>query len=243
MHRKTILTTTALVGGLLSASLGQAQILGGGVVGNVTGGLAGPVTGEVSATVDTRIAAPLPRVRAPRVRVPRIEAPVRVDVRRQRAVVAAGVAPIPVSQTNVYMDRQYEVLQGELAGTGVNLRREGQAIVLEMPGDVTFAFNKTDIRPRFVPVLNTVVRVLNDYPATFVDISGHTDSIGSDAYNLALSERRADTVASYLARGQAMPVRMNVIGEGEREPIASNATIQGRAANRRVEIVLRAVEG
>ncbi|MDQ0464936.1 outer membrane protein OmpA-like peptidoglycan-associated protein [Caulobacter ginsengisoli] len=246
MRRSSILSTTALIGGLFCASLGQAQILGGGgVVGGVTGGITGPVTGGVSGTVGGQVYAP--SVRTPRVRVPRVTAPVSVpatvDVRRQRAIVAAGVTPVPVGQTEIYMDRQYEVLQGELVGTGVNIRREGQAIILEMPGDVTFAFNKAGIRPRFVPVLNAVVRILNDYPATFVDISGHTDSIGSDAYNQVLSERRADAVADYLARGQAMPVRMNVIGEGEREPIASNATIEGRAANRRVEIVLRAVEG
>jgi outer membrane protein OmpA-like peptidoglycan-associated protein len=240
MHRKAIITTTALVAGLLSAGLSQAQILGGG---GIVGGVTGPLTGGVSGTVGGQVYVPTPSVRAPRVRVPRVAAPVSVDVHRQRAIVAAGVAPVPIGQTEIYMDRQYEVLQGELVGTGVNIRREGQAIILEMPGDVTFAFNKSDIRPRFVPVLNAVVRVLNDYPATFVDISGHTDSIGSDGYNQALSERRADAVADYLARGQAMPARMNVIGEGEREPIASNATIEGRAANRRVEIVLRAVSG
>lgn len=238
MRRHGILTTTALVGGLLFASLGQAQILGGGVVGGVTGGLTGPVVGG---SVGGQVS--VPSVRAPRVRVPRVEAPVSVDVHRERAIVVAGVVPVPVGQGEIYMDRQYEVLQGELVGTGVTVRREGQAIILEMPGDVTFAFNKSDIRPRFVPVLNAVVRVLNDYPATFVDISGHTDSVGSDGYNQALSERRADAVADYLARGQAMPARMSVIGEGEREPVASNATIEGRAANRRVEIVLRAVEG
>jgi outer membrane protein OmpA-like peptidoglycan-associated protein len=241
MRRNSILTTTALIGGLFCASFGQAQILGGGVVGGVTGGLTGPVGGSVSGTVGGQVYVPAPRVRIPRVRTPRITAP--VDIRRQRAIVAAGVVPIAPDQTVIYMDRQYEILQSELVGTGVNVRREGQAIILEMPGDVTFAFNKSDIRPRFVPVLNAVVRVLNDYPATFVDISGHTDAIGSDAYNQALSEQRAGRVADYLARGQAMPARMSVIGEGEREPIASNATIDGRAANRRVEIVLRAVEG
>jgi outer membrane protein OmpA-like peptidoglycan-associated protein len=245
MQRKTILTTTALVGGLFIAGLGQAQILGGGgIVGSVTG----PVVGGVTGTVDAQVSAPLPRVRAPRVtapvvRAPVVRGPVIVDVERQRAIVAAGVAPVPVTQTEIYMDRQYEVLQSELAGTGVNVRREGQSIILDMPADVTFAFDKSDIRPRFVPVLNAVVRVLNDYPATYVDITGHTDSIGSDSYNQALSERRADAVADYLARGQAMPARMSVVGEGEREPIASNATVAGRAANRRVEIVLQALEG
>lgn len=243
MRRSNFLATTAILGGLFAANFGQAQILGGG---GMVGGVTGPVVGGVTGGVGGQVYAPpiaAPRVRAPRVRAPRVAAPVSVDVGRQRAIVAAGVVPVPVTQSEIYMDRQYEVLQGELAGTGVNIRREGQAIVLDMPADVTFAFDKSDIRPRFVPVLNAVVRVLNDFPATFVDITGHTDSVGSDGYNQALSERRADAVAGYLVRGQAMPARMSVIGEGEREPIASNATVEGRAANRRVEIVLRAVSG
>ena len=107
-----------------------------------------------------------------------------------------------------------------------------------MPADVTFAFNKSDIRPRFYTALNGLAKGLNNYPATYIDVEGHTDAIGSLAYNQTLSERRASSVAGYLANRAVMPGRMHTVGYGKTEPKASNATIEGRAANRRVEIVL-----
>jgi outer membrane protein OmpA-like peptidoglycan-associated protein len=103
---------------------------------------------------------------------------------------------------------------------------------------VTFAFNKHDIQPRFQPVLDAVAHTLSKYPATYIDVDGHTDAVGSQAYNQVLSEQRADTVASYLSERSVVPARMHVEGFGKTEPIASNATVMGRAANRRVEIVL-----
>jgi len=162
---------------------------------------------------------------------------------RRTAIIAAGIAPVVYTEVPGYIDRQYVVLQGELRGTGVNVQKRGEQIVLDLPSDVNFAFDKSDIQPRFLPALNAVSRVLAHYPATYVDVNGHTDAIGSYGYNQALSERRADAVADYLADRSVNPVRLHVQGFGKTEPIASNATIQGRAANRRVEIVLTPVEG
>lgn len=169
--------------------------------------------------------------------------PVAVDVRRREAIVASGVAVIPERQADIYIDREVLELQQGLAGTGVEVVRRGQEIALILPSDVTFAFDKSDIQPKFFPVLNEVARALNRYPSTFVDISGHTDAIGSLAYNQRLSERRADTVASYLTGRGALPDRLYARGFGKTEPIASNSSIEGRAANRRVEIDLRPVVG
>jgi outer membrane protein OmpA-like peptidoglycan-associated protein len=135
------------------------------------------------------------------------------------------------------------LLMGTVSGTGVEVEKRGQQIVLEMPSDVTFAFDKFNIQPRFFGVLNTVARTLSRYPATYVDVNGHTDAIGSYAYNQVLSERRAGSVADYLADHSVDPARMHVQGFGKTEPIASNATVYGRAANRRVEIVLTPYAG
>jgi len=161
---------------------------------------------------------------------------------RRTAIIEAGIAPVVLDEVPAYVERQYVVLQDELRGTGVNVRKQGQQIVLDLPSDVNFAFDKSDIQPRFYHTLNAVSRVLARYPSTYVDVNGHTDAIGSYGYNQALSERRADAVADYLADRSVNPVRMHVAGFGKTEPIASNATISGRAANRRVEIILSPVE-
>ncbi len=157
---------------------------------------------------------------------------------RRAAIVEAGIAPVVYAEVPAYVERQYVVLQDDLRGTGVTVQKRGDQIVLELPSDVNFAFNKFDIQPRFYFVLNAVSRTLARYPATYVDVNGHTDAIGSYSYNQVLSERRADAVADYLASRSVNPVRMHVQGFGKTEPIDSNATTHGRAANRRVEIIL-----
>lgn len=171
-----------------------------------------------------------------------VPAPV-VDVRRRDAIIASGVAVLPPSQTDVYMDRQIVDLRRELRGTDVEVVRRGDRIVLVLPSDITFAFDKSEIQPRFRPVLNSIARTLNAYPSTYVDVTGHADAIGTDAYNQRLSERRADAVSAYLRQRGAVSARLHAEGRGEQDPVASNATIPGRAANRRVEIDLTPVVG
>jgi outer membrane protein OmpA-like peptidoglycan-associated protein len=137
------------------------------------------------------------------------------------------------------MDRQQARLQQQLAGTGVDVVRQGNNIVLDMPGDVTFAYNRAEVQPRFHTVLDQVAATLNQYPQTYIDVVGHADSTGSDEYNLGLSQRRASSVAGYLVTRGVIQDRLFVAGQGERQPVASNATEEGRAQNRRVEIILR----
>lgn len=163
---------------------------------------------------------------------------------RTNALIGAGVGALAGAGVGTYMDRQQAELRRELAGTDVGVTREGDNIRLNMPGDVTFDFNRTEIKPQFVPVLDDVARVLNQYPSTTVDVIGHADSVGADDYNLDLSRRRAASVADFLVqRGRVLPDRLYVDGQGERAPIASNDTEAGRAQNRRVEIVLRPFRG
>ena len=110
-----------------------------------------------------------------------------------------------------------------------------------MPGHVTFAFDSSSIRSNFFEVLTSVAIVLRKYDKTIIEVAGHSDSSGSDEYNLELSGRRAVTVAQYLEAQGVTPERFSILAFGERVPIASNATPEGRQQNRRVEVSLLAV--
>ena len=158
--------------------------------------------------------------------------------RRQRALIGAGVGALAGGAIGAYQDRQEAELRAELEGTGVSVTRIGDNITLNMPGNITFATDSSDLSPAFFDVLNSVGKVLTEFDQTVVEVAGHTDSTGSDAYNQGLSERRASSVATYL-RGQGiMTDRLITIGMGESRPIADNSTSAGRQANRRVEITL-----
>ena len=109
-------------------------------------------------------------------------------------------------------------------------------IKLNLPDGVTFDFGKANLKPQFYPALDQVAGTMAEYNQTIVEVSGHTDSIGSDQANQALSVQRANSVSNYLVGRGLMRERFEVIGMGERYPIASNDTDSGRAMNRRVEI-------
>ena len=158
--------------------------------------------------------------------------------RRQRAMVGAGIGALAGGGIGAYQDRQEAELRRETAGTGIDVSRDGDVIKLNLPDGVTFDFAKYDLKPQFYPALNTVAATLKEYNQTIVEVSGHTDSIGSDADNQTLSERRANSVASYLIGQGLMRERFEIVGMGERYPVASNDTDSGRALNRRVEIRL-----
>jgi outer membrane protein OmpA-like peptidoglycan-associated protein len=162
---------------------------------------------------------------------------------RTNALIGAGVGALAGAAVGNYMDRQQADLRRSLAGTGVTVERQGDNIVLNMPSDITFAVDQSDIQSRFFGPLDGVASVLNQYPQTTIDIIGHADSTGPDDYNQALSERRAASVADYLVRRGVMSGRLYVAGRGESDPIASNATDAGRAQNRRVEVVVRPFRG
>lgn len=158
--------------------------------------------------------------------------------RRQHALIGAGVGAIAGAGVGAYQDKQEAELRRRMAGTGVDVVRQGDNITLNMPGNVTFAFDSADLSPQFFPVLDNVASTLGQYNQTVIEVAGHTDNVGTDAYNQALSQRRAQAVANYLGGKGVMQQRMMVVGAGETHPIASNDSEAGRAENRRVEITI-----
>ncbi len=163
--------------------------------------------------------------------------------RRQRALVGAGVGGLAGGGIGAYQDRQEAALRRSLAGSGVDVERRGDNITLNMPGNITFAFDSSGLQPQFYPVLDNVAGTLNQYNQTVIEVAGHTDNVGSDAYNQQLSTQRANAVAAYLNGKGVMQQRMIVVGAGETRPIASNDTDGGRAQNRRVEITIVPMHG
>ena len=154
------------------------------------------------------------------------------------AMIGAGVGVLSGAAVGGYMDYQEAKLRKQLAGTGVSVSRVGDEIVLNMPGNLTFDTDRAEIRPDFYPVLNSVVLVLKEYDKTIIEVSGFTDSTGSDQHNQELSQRRADAVGGYLKGQGLIPARLLTQGFGEQKPIASNETPEGRQVNRRVELRL-----
>lgn len=163
--------------------------------------------------------------------------------RRQHAMIGAGVGALAGGAVGAYQDRQEAELRRQLAGTGVDVIRDGDHITLNMPGNVTFGFDEASIQSQFYPVLNNVASTLAQYEQTIIEVAGHTDSVGSDSYNQGLSERRAQAVGNYITAQGVNPQRIITVGAGKSRPIADNSTEAGRAQNRRVEITLVPITG
>ena len=162
---------------------------------------------------------------------------------RKNALIGAGIGALGGAAVGAYMDRQQRELEAQLSGTGVGVARQGDNLVLRMPSDVTFASNQSSINPGFYATLDDVAAVLNRYDQSIVDIIGHADSDGAEDYNLNLSRQRASSVAQYLVSRNVLADRLYVDGRGESEPVATNATAEGKAQNRRVEILIRPFRG
>jgi outer membrane protein OmpA-like peptidoglycan-associated protein len=156
----------------------------------------------------------------------------------ENALIGAGVGAIAGGGAGYYMDVQEAKLRQRLEGTGVSVTRLGDNITLNLPSGITFALNSADLNAQFYSALEGVGVVLKEYNKTVVEVAGHTDSSGSDQYNQALSQRRAQSVAGYLASQGVKSERLITVGAGESHPVASNDTEQGRAANRRVELTI-----
>ena len=154
------------------------------------------------------------------------------------AMIGAAAGALVGGAVGNYMDRQEAKLRQQMAGTGVDVVRQGDNITLDMPGNVTFAFDSADLNSQFYPVLDKVAGTLSEFDKTVIEVAGHTDSTGADTYNQGLSQRRADAVKAYLASHGVTGTRVVTIGAGEAHPVASNDTEEGRAQNRRVEITI-----
>jgi outer membrane protein OmpA-like peptidoglycan-associated protein len=158
--------------------------------------------------------------------------------RARGALIGAGAGGLAGGAVGGYMDYQEAQLRKRLQGTGVSVTRVGNDIVLNMPSNITFPTNQDAIKAEFYDVLNSVSLVCKEYDKTIIQVMGHTDNTGSDAFNLSLSQRRAASVGGYLRSQGVNPTRIITEGFGEQYPAADNATPEGRKLNRRVELRL-----
>lgn len=156
---------------------------------------------------------------------------------RTEEIVGAGIGAVAGAGVGYYMDEQEKKLRQRTAGTGIDVERQGDQLVLNMPGDVTFDYNSALVKSQFRSALDNVASTLAEYPSTYIDVYGHTDSTGSDSYNQGLSERRASSVADYLGGRGIQRARMATMGYGESQlkcsPERGETDYQ---CNRRVEI-------
>ncbi len=180
----------------------------GAIIGAVSGAVAGLITGDSSME------------------------------RKKHALVGAGLGALAGGAVGAYQDRQEMQLRAQLEGTGVSVSRIGDNITLNMPGNITFATGSADLNAGFFAVLDSVALVVNEFEQTVIEVAGHTDSTGSDAFNQQLSVRRASSVTSYLVSQQVFDDRIIPVGMGESRPVADNSTDAGRQMNRRVELTL-----
>ena len=156
---------------------------------------------------------------------------------RTEQILGAGIGGIAGAAVGRYMDQQEAELRRETAGTGVDVIRQGDDLILRMPSGITFATDRYDVQPQFQSTLNEVASTLATYNSTIIDVYGHTDSTGSDSYNQQLSERRAESVANYLAARGVVRARVATRGFGESQLLVSPERSEAdRAQNRRVEI-------
>ena len=156
---------------------------------------------------------------------------------RTEQLIGAGIGAIAGGAVGAYMDRQEADLRRQTAGTGIDVMRQGDDLILRMPSSVTFDVDRWEVKPQFHSVLDDVARTLGSYNQTYIDVLGHTDTTGSHEHNQLLSERRAGSVADYLAARGVARERMATRGYGETAPLYfPDDTDMKKAANRRVEI-------
>jgi outer membrane protein OmpA-like peptidoglycan-associated protein len=149
------------------------------------------------------------------------------------AAVGAAAGAVAGGAVGNYLDKQAQEL--EKAGAPVERAPDG-AIVVKMPGDLLFATNSATLSPQSVDEVTKVADVLVKYPENRIQVSGHTDSTGSDEYNKQLSLKRADAVAQVLLGRGVKSAQIATAGAGELQPVADNGTAEGRAKNRRVQL-------
>ena len=153
-------------------------------------------------------------------------------------IIGAGIGGVAGAAVGYQMDKQIKELKEQTAGSGVDVTEtdNGSAILVNLPDGVTFDVGSSTLKPEFRATLDKVAQSLIQYPNSLVDVYGHTDSTGSDAFNQTLSESRARTVMNYLISRGVPASRLRSQGFGETMPVASNDTADGRQRNRRVEI-------
>ena len=151
----------------------------------------------------------------------------------------AGLGALAGGAVGAYMDHQQQEMEQSLQGTGIEVQRTAENMLnLNMPSSITFADNSATLTPQAQTALDSVARVLNQYPDSKITITGHTDDIGSNGFNLKLSEQRAASVSSYLSTHNVNYTRLTQQGMGESMPKLPNTNDANRAQNRRVELAI-----
>ncbi|EKN4696144.1 OmpA family lipoprotein [Yersinia ruckeri] len=158
--------------------------------------------------------------------------------RGKGALIGAAAGAALGGGAGYYMDVQEAKLRDKMRGTGVSVTRQGDNIVLNMPNNVTFNTNSSNLKPAGANTLTGVAMVLKEYEKTAVNVTGYTDSTGARAHNMILSQQRAETVGSALITQGVAANRIRTTGAGPDNPVATNSTTAGKAQNRRVEITL-----
>lgn len=167
-----------------------------------------------------------------------------LDKKDRRGVpIGAAVGAAVGAGIGYLFDRQEEEFKGALAreqeaGRAEVERVREDLLKITLQNEVLFDFDRAEIKPAFAPTLDKLAAVLVKYDRSFATVVGHTDSIGSEAYNQALSERRAQAVVDALVARGVPAGRLSAAGRGESEPRADNASEAGRQLNRRVEILV-----
>ena len=156
-----------------------------------------------------------------------------------KGAIVGGIAGAAVGGgVGALLDRQQKELQRDLSGSGAKIINTGSQLIVSLPEAITFDVDSTVVKPNSVSNIAAIARNLQSYPNSTVQVIGHTDNTGSAAYNQDLSVRRASAVSNVLVANGVNRNRVRIIGQGETQPIASNATVSGREQNRRVEIVI-----
>lgn len=166
-----------------------------------------------------------------------------VDNSTTGRIVGGAVGAIAGGTVGAMLDRQHQQLTQDLQGTGATVVNTGSQLVVTLPEAITFDTGSAIVHPDYVGEIAKVARTLNENPASTILVVGHTDNVGSAAYNQALSERRAAAVAQILTSNGVAAARVGTAGRGYSQPVASNDTPGGRAQNRRVEIIITPTTG
>ncbi|GAB4296447.1 MAG: OmpA family protein [Methylophaga sp.] len=161
-------------------------------------------------------------------------------------VAGAAVGALAGAGVGMYMDKQQQEFEAALADEQARnelriQQLENETLKIDIASEVSFDFDRADLKPAFTPTLNKVADILQRYPKTVIHVVGHTDSVGSESYNQLLSERRAQSVVDFLASRGVEQSRLYATGRGELEPRASNDTEAGRQLNRRVELFVKPI--
>ena len=161
-------------------------------------------------------------------------------------LIGAAVGALAGAGIGNYMDKQQQEMEAELAAEqarhDIEIKRlEDESLKIDISSEVSFDFGSAGLKSAFMPTLQKVSGILQRYPNTIIHVVGHTDSVGSEGYNMNLSHRRAQSVVDYFATDGVPSSRLITLGRGEAEPRASNETEAGRQLNRRVEIYVKPV--